>query len=51
MSSCFFEFIFTIFFIWFVVIHPEIVSGLVAAMSEGFSLIVLLLTQIINAIH
>ena len=51
MSSCFIEFILTIFFIWFIVIHPEIVSGLVSAMSQAFNLIVLLLTQIINAIH
>lgn len=51
MTSCFIQFIFAIFAIWFIVIHPELVAGLIASISQAFNLIVLLLTQIINAIH
>ncbi len=50
ISGCFIQFIITVFFIWFVVVHPNVVNGLASAMASVFNLIVLLITQIINAI-
>jgi hypothetical protein len=49
ISGCFLQFIVGIFFIWFVMVHPSLVDGLVSAMASVFNLIVLLITQIINA--
>jgi len=51
ISGCVLQFIVALFFIWFVMVHPEIVNGLISAMSRVFDLIILLLTQIINAIQ
>jgi hypothetical protein len=50
ISSCFIQLIIAVFFIWFVVVHPNVVNGLASAMASVFNLIVLLITQIINTI-
>ncbi len=50
ISGCFIQLIVTVFFIWFVVVHPNVVNGLASAMASVFNLIVLLITQIINSI-
>jgi len=50
LFGCLFQLLIGLFFIWFIMINPELVTGLVSAMSQVFNLIIQLLTQIINAI-
>jgi hypothetical protein len=50
-SGCVLQFIVGIFFIWFVMVHPVLVNGLVSSMASVFNLIILLLTQIIKSIQ
>jgi hypothetical protein len=50
ISGCITQILIAIFFIWFVVVHPNVVNGLASAMASVFNLIVLLITQIINTI-